>query len=249
MLLYKGHDYDYKYNYKFQVVPKASSVSSSSTASESSAILQYVHRLRVSLSVVSSYALRVELTVKVALVLTNTAPTASHSMALWCCIPPIYKAAGLLLTFGVLSTVEESTFTYTGRAGAFVKYLRPVIDDDSVSQSTPASHMDINIGVPWQRLRGSVADVTVPLLPAGHLKPILSKVTPAISTSPSEHYPSPRHCNTTVPTARIVNLRVTTLDPVAHKLVSLIPCTLTRDTGIQHYLLTSGYSYASIRTP
>ena len=87
MLLYKGHDYDYKYNYKFQVVPKASSVSSSSTASESSAILQYVHRLRVSLSVVSSYALRVELTVKVALVLTNTAPTASHSMALWCCIP------------------------------------------------------------------------------------------------------------------------------------------------------------------
>ena len=41
-----------------------------------------------------------------------------------------------------------------------------------------------------------------------------------------------------VPTARIVNLRVTTLDPVAHKLVSLIPCTLTRDTGIQHYLLT-----------
>ena len=69
------------------MVPKASSVSSSSTASESSAILQYVHRLRVSLSVVSSYALRVELTVKVALVLTNTAPTASHSMALWCCIP------------------------------------------------------------------------------------------------------------------------------------------------------------------
>ena len=135
--------------------------------------------------------------------------------------------------------------------------------------------------IPWQRLRGSVADVTVPLLPAGHLKPILSKVTPreitdlhlihtkytphscinmckpcgfqilqievsiheqddnlwynkielrgirgrnmsiehvflgrvcnqtcnnrsgqvlpAISTSPSEHYPSPRHCNTTVP--------------------------------------------------